>query len=124
MSKKTKTNKKVEPVKAEKKVEVIEKVVSPPTEKKNSLKKSELVARIAEASGCSKAEINKIISVYNDTVVKAVCEGYCVTLPGIGTFSTTERAEQTCTLFGKKKVVPAHKSVKFKVSKAFKDSVK
>jgi DNA-binding protein HU-beta len=54
--------------------------------------KGELVDAVAEAAGVSKADAERTISAYWDTVVGAVKEDGKTSWPGIGSFSASHRA--------------------------------
>lgn len=54
--------------------------------------KAELIDTVAEAAGVSKADAERTIGAFFDTVVSSAKAGDKVTWPGFGAFSTTQRA--------------------------------
>jgi DNA-binding protein HU-beta len=89
------------------------------------MNKTDLVAKMAEASGLSKKDAEKALKAFEDVVTAELVAGGDVRLVGFGTFDVKERAEheginpQTKN----KIVIPASKSPRFKVGKALKDAV-
>mgnify|MGYP001819536448 CR=1 FL=1 len=57
--------------------------------------KAELLDAIASEAGVSKADAERTIGAFFDTVVSEAKSGNKVAWPGFGTFSTTERAART-----------------------------
>jgi DNA-binding protein HU-beta len=57
--------------------------------------KAELVDAVAEAAGVSKADAERTISAYWDTVVGVVKDDGKTSWPGIGSFSASHRAART-----------------------------
>lgn len=57
--------------------------------------KAELVDAVAEAAGVSKADAERTISAYWDTVVGVVQADEKTSWPGIGSFSASHRAART-----------------------------
>ena len=57
--------------------------------------KAELLDAIASEAGVSKADAERTIGAFFDTVVSEAKAGNKVAWPGFGTFSTTERAART-----------------------------
>lgn len=57
--------------------------------------KAELVDAVAEAAGVSKADAERTISAYWDTVVGVVKADGKTSWPGIGSFSASHRAART-----------------------------
>ena len=57
--------------------------------------KSELIEAVADAAGVSKADAERTVGAFFDTVVAATKQGDKVAWPGFGSFSTTERAART-----------------------------
>ena len=91
-----------------------------------SLGKSDLVARIAEEAGLTKAQAEKALGAFVGTVQDALKNGNKLTLVGFGTFSVAERGERKGVnpKTGEKITIPAGKSPKFKAGKGLKDIVK
>ena len=56
------------------------------------MNKTELRDTVAEASGLSAAQADKVLNAVLDSITTALSSGDKVTLPGFGTFETRERA--------------------------------
>ncbi len=87
--------------------------------------KAELIDAVADAAGVSKADAERTIGAFFDTVVSSTKKGDKVAWPGFGSFSTTKRPARTgrnpqtgATIEIKASNVPS-----FKAGKALKDSV-
>lgn len=87
--------------------------------------KADLVNAIAEQAGLSKADSEKALKAFTDTISDALKKGDKVALVGFGTFSVGERAARTGKnpQTGAQINIPAAKVPKFKAGKALKDSV-
>ena len=59
------------------------------------MKKTELIAAIAEQSGLSKKDAEKALNATLDTIVKAVAENDKIQLTGFGTFEQRQRNART-----------------------------
>jgi DNA-binding protein HU-beta len=87
--------------------------------------KSQLVARLADAGGVSRKQVDELINGLVDTIVKSVKKGESVKIPGLGIFRLRKmkarigRNPQT----GEAIKIPARKKVGFSVAKTFKESV-
>ena len=89
------------------------------------MKKTELIAAIAEQSGLSKKDAEKALTATIDTIIKAVADGDKIQLTGFGTFEQRQRNARTgCDpRTGKTIEIPASKVPAFKAGKGFKDIV-
>lgn len=89
------------------------------------MKKTELIAAVAEQSGLSKKDAEKALNATIDTIIKAVAEGDKIQLTGFGTFEQRQRNARTgCDpRTGNTIEIPASKVPAFKAGKAFKDIV-
>ena len=89
------------------------------------MKKTELIAAIAEQRGLSKKDAEKALSATLDTIVKAVADGDKIQLTGFGTFEQRQRNARTGVdpRTGNSIEIPASKVPAFKAGKAFKDVV-
>ena len=89
------------------------------------MKKTELIAAVAEQSGLSKKDAEKALNATIDTIIKAVAEGYKIQLTGFGTFEQRQRNARTgCDpRTGNTIEIPASKVPAFKAGKGFKDIV-
>ena len=86
------------------------------------MKKTELIAAVAEQSGLSKKDAEKALNATIDTIIKAVAEGDKIQLTGFGTFEQRQRNARTgCDpRTGKTIEIPASKVPAFKAGKGFK----
>ena len=89
------------------------------------MKKTELVAAIAEQTELSKKDAEKALKAFIDVVTDELKKGEKVQLVGFGTFEISERAarEGRNPLTGATMSIPASKAPKFKAGKALKDAV-
>ena len=90
------------------------------------MNKSELVRSMSEKSGSTAKETEKFLDSFVETVTEAMSKGDDVALVGFGTFSVAKRAARTARNFKTKEIinVPVSKTVKFKVGKKLKASLK
>jgi DNA-binding protein HU-beta len=84
--------------------------------------KAELVEAVAEAAGVSKADAERTISAYWDTVVGVVKDDGKTAWPGIGSFSASHRAarEGRNPQTGEPVQIKASKAMKFTASSTLK----
>ncbi len=89
------------------------------------MKKTELIAAVAEQTGLSKKDAEKALNATIDTIIKAVAEGDKIQLTGFGTFEQRQRNARTGVdpRTGNSIEIPASKVPAFKAGKAFKDIV-
>ena len=89
------------------------------------MKKSELVAAIAEKAELKKVDAEKALNAFVDAVTEALAKGDKIALVGFGTFETKKRAARTGKnpATGEAIEIAASKAVVFKAGKALKDSV-
>ncbi|WP_287961645.1 HU family DNA-binding protein [Alcanivorax sp.] len=89
------------------------------------MNKSELVQKIAERAGLSKAQATAALNAMIDAITETLEKGESVSLVGFGTFKVSERAERTARnpQTGETMVVPAAKVPRFSAGKALKDAV-
>ena len=89
------------------------------------MNKTELVAAIAEKTELSKADSEKAVKAFIETVEGALKKGDKVQLVGFGTFEVKKTAARTGhnPRTGEKLKIKASKTPKFKAGKAFKDAV-
>lgn len=87
--------------------------------------KTELVAKIAEKSGLTKADSDKALKGFTDSVAEALKDGDKVQLVGFGTFEVVDKParEGRNPRTGETMKIAASKSPKFKPGKALKDSL-
>ncbi|AXF05445.1 DNA-binding protein (plasmid) [Paraburkholderia hospita] len=89
------------------------------------MNRQELVDAVAAATGESKAATGEVIDTFIAAVMDAVTKGGTVQLIGFGSFSTGARAARVGRnpATGAEMQIPAARTVKFTVGKAFKDAV-
>jgi len=90
------------------------------------MNRAELIAKIAEDAGISKAAAERALSGFVDGVTTALKKGEKVSLVGFGTFSVSERAARTGRnpRTGAAINIAASKMPKFKAGKVLKDAIK
>jgi len=87
--------------------------------------KAQLVAKLAEAGGLSRKQVDDLLNALIDNVLKTVKKGESVKIPGLGIFRLRKmkarmgRNPQT----GEPIKIPARKKVGFTVAKTFKEAV-
>ena len=81
--------------------------------------KADIVARISEAKGVEKAEVQATVEAFMEEVKKALESGNNVYLRGFGSFIIKRRAEKTGRNISKNTTIkiPAHNIPAFKPSK-------
>ena len=89
------------------------------------MNKTELVAAIAEKAELSKADSEKALKAFIETVEGARKKGDKVQLVGFGTFEVSKRAARKGhnPRTGETLKIKASKTPKFKAGKAFKDAL-
>lgn len=90
------------------------------------MKKTELVAAIAEKAGISKKDADKAVAAFVETVTDALKAGDKVQLIGFGTFEVRERPERTGRnpLTKETITIAASKAPAFKAGQGFKAAIK
>ena len=89
------------------------------------MNKTELVAAMAEKAGLSKADSEKALKAFIETVTEAMKNGDKVSLVGFGTFEKAKReAREGINPATKEKIqIAASYSPKFKAGKQLKDAM-
>ena len=87
------------------------------------MKKTELIAKVAEKTGLSKKDVNEVINTTLATIEEALKNGEKVSFIGFGSFEVVTRAPRVARVPGTNKEVkiPETKTVKFKVGKQLKE---
>ena len=87
--------------------------------------KAELIDAVADAAGVSKADAERTIGAFFDTLVSSTNKGDKVAWPGFGSFSTTKRPARTGRnpRTGEEIKIKASLNPAFKAGKALKDAV-
>ena len=126
-SKKAKVKAESKPaVKAEVKAETKEEIeVKAEGEKSasNAAKKDELVSAVAERCGLTKKDAGNVMNTFLEVIAESLSNGKNVIFQGFGSFSVVEKAARDNVCFGKTTHIPAHKVVKFKVSKQLQEKL-
>ena len=88
--------------------------------------KAELVAKIAEKNGTSKAQAEASMNAILEIIQDELAHGKKLTLTGFGTFSVSKRKARTGRnpRTGAEIKIPACKVAQFKPGKVLKDAVK
>lgn len=89
------------------------------------MNKQELVNKVAELSGLSKANAETAVAALFDAITDALKQGEEVRMVGFGTFSVSQRAakEGRNPRTGETIAIAAAKAVKFTAGKGLKDTV-
>ena len=90
------------------------------------MKKDELVAALAEASGETKASFSAVLGALPGVAEGTLKSGGALTLPGVGKLDAAERAarEVRNPQTGEKRMAPAHMAPRFKFAAPFKAAIK
>lgn len=89
------------------------------------MNKAELIDRIADTAGLTKADAGRALDAFISSVTKALKKGDVVSLVGFGTFQVKKRAARKGRnpQTGEEIKIKASKSPSFKAGKALKDAV-
>jgi len=89
------------------------------------MNKQELVSAMAEKSGLTKADSDKLLKAFEETLKETLGKGDSIQLIGFGTFSVSERSARTGRnpQTGKEIQIAAKKVVKFKAGKALDQAI-
>lgn len=89
------------------------------------MKKAELVERVAEKAGLTKADADRAIKAICEEIQGVLVKGDKITLPGFGTFSVSKRAarEGRNPQTGATVHIAASNSAKFKPASALKEAL-
>lgn len=90
------------------------------------MRKPELAAALAEKAGLSRTEAGEVLNAMLDEITYALSRGERVTLPGLGSWSCSQRAARSGTnpRTGQSIRIPASRSVRFSAAAALKQAVK
>jgi DNA-binding protein HU-beta len=88
--------------------------------------KADIVAEIADGTGLDRADVQKTVEAFMDTVKKSMTNGQNVYLRGFGSFVVKKRAEKTGRNISKNTtiIIPAHNIPSFKPAKTFVEDIK
>jgi DNA-binding protein HU-beta len=88
------------------------------------MKKTELIAKLAEESGISQAATKTVIDGLVGAILKTVKKEKRFALAGLGVFHLVRRAKRTCRnpQTGEQVKVKAHNALTFKPSKSVKEN--
>jgi len=89
------------------------------------MNKQELIAKVADKAGVTKAQAQACVDAFVDVVTDALKDGDEIRLVGFGTFSAPMRKERTVRVpgTGETRTLPAMRVPKFKPGKGLKDTV-
>ena len=89
------------------------------------MNKTELVAAVAQKSGLTKKDAERVVNATIDTIVESMVKGDKVSLSGFGIFEVKEREARVGRNPRTKETIqiPATRLPAFKASKTLKDSV-
>lgn len=89
------------------------------------MKKDDLINAVAESTDLSKADVDRTLKAFVDTVTQGVAKGDKVQMPGLGTFEPRERSarEGRNPQTGESIHIAATTVPGFKAATAFKDAV-
>lgn len=90
------------------------------------MNKIELIDKLAEEAGTTKAQAERDLTALYSVITAALVTGDSVAIPGIGKFEVKERAERKGRnpSTGESVIIPASKAVTFKATKTLKDAVR
>ncbi len=90
------------------------------------MKKSDLIAKIADKAGMTKKDAEKALNAFIDTVAETLAADDKISLVGFGTFETKKRAARKGKnpRTGEIIDIPASKVPAFKVGQGLKNAVK
>lgn len=90
------------------------------------MNKSELIDAIRDSLDTTRAEAERMVETFIDTVTKALKKGEQVSIAGLGIFEVKQRAGRTGRnpRTGETITIPAMQVPKFRAAKALKDAVK
>lgn len=89
------------------------------------MKKTEMISALAEKTGVSKADAERVFNATFDLIKSELADGNNVAVAGFGTFRVSERAARDGRnpQTGETIKIPARKAVSFKAGTALKDLV-
>jgi DNA-binding protein HU-beta len=87
--------------------------------------RSELITNISQKTGMTKADCERMLDAFSDTVKESLVNGEKIIIKGFMSMEVAERAERSGRnpKTGKIDIFPAVKTVKCKIAKAIKDAV-
>ncbi len=89
------------------------------------MNKNELITAVAEKSGLTKKDTEKILKAFTEIVTEELKKGGKVQMVGFGTFEVSERAARDGRnpRTGEPMPIEASRAPKFKAGKALKDAI-
>lgn len=87
------------------------------------MNKKEFIKDVAERANTTQKVVGDVLETMIDSIFETVSNGEDVKISGLGTFKVSEVAERTARnpRTGEEVLVPAHNTVKFKITQALKD---
>jgi DNA-binding protein HU-beta len=94
-------------------------------EENNIMNKNELITAVADKSGMTKKETEKILKAFTETVTEELKKGGKVQIVGVGTFEASERAarEGRNPHTGEAIEIEASRAPRFKAGRALKEAL-
>jgi DNA-binding protein HU-beta len=88
------------------------------------MNKAELIASVAEATGCTQKSVGEIVDATTAAIIASVATGESVRLVGFGTFARTFRGERVARnpQTQEEVMVSAHYAPRFKPGKEFREA--
>jgi len=88
--------------------------------------KADLIKAISESTKITQKDVASVLDSFMETVKTSLSKGESITLVGFGNFEVGTRAARSAINFKTKEKIqiPACKTVRFKVGKGLKESVK
>lgn len=89
------------------------------------LKKTEIIANIAEKTGLTKADVERVLDAHSTLLVEEVKAGETFTITGVGKVKPSYRKERKGRnpQTGEELIIPASNTVVLSASKALKDAL-
>lgn len=89
------------------------------------MNKTEFINYVSDTNGIYKVKAADMVNTVFDSIIKVLETGDSIEIKGLGAFMVVDRAERNGRnpATGESIVIPAKKSLKFKWSKALKDSL-
>lgn len=86
--------------------------------------KRELIAKVAERTGATKATVQDILDAFRDVIIDTLKKGERITLQNFGTYEIRHFQARIARLHGKEHKVPEMNLPAFKFSKKIRDEVR
>jgi len=89
------------------------------------MNKQQLVESMAQSANLTKADAERLLHAFMETITKCLAKGETISLIGFGTFSVADRAARGCRnpQTGERMVIPARTVAKFRPGKKLAEAV-